>query len=326
MKLTDLCELRLRCIVSPVAPSTKDHYRRAVRMFSEFLEHQCTTADLTAENIIGFANHTVAQGNTQVTGNQRIKQLRAMWEWGARATNPVTGEAYVKSLPPRSLKIKCPKKNPQCWRPDELVKLFKACEQQTGWIGPHKASNWWLALHWWLYNTGERIEATFALRPSMVDLSLSMAEVPAEVRKGGMMPMQYVLSSRCVDALGVLLSRTEEYVFEGHWTHGSSFHSAYRRLVEVAGLPHVRHKSGPHKMRRTVASFISAMGGNASFFLGHAARNVAEESYIDRAFVMAHQSHLWPTDNLDPLSSREPAAEQLVAAVVAIEDESLAWL
>ena len=60
-----------------------------------------------------------------------------------------------------------------------------------------------------------------------------------------------------------------------------SFYHHYKKLLELAGLPYVPHKSGLQKVRRTFASHIEAAGGNSTQALSHTSRRVTEKSYID---------------------------------------------
>ena len=60
-----------------------------------------------------------------------------------------------------------------------------------------------------------------------------------------------------------------------------TFYRHYKKLLKLAGLPYVPHKSGLQKVRRTFASHIEANGGNATAALAHTARRTTEKSYID---------------------------------------------
>lgn len=297
MLLTELLELRATDPCSPISADTLRHYRRTIRQFGEFLEREPTTDDLNADTLMSWANKSLADGLSPATANSRVKNPRALWDWAAR-------KRIVEEFPPKGLGVREPARLPDAWTPAELSAIFRACEKQEGWIGPQRASEWMLAYHWWLYNTGERFGATMRLRPDMIDLEAGQASVPFEIRKGKMRSMVYKLSNRCRDALSVILPRCDERLFDSPWEAPRGVYPRYRRLIADAGIKWVRHKSGPQKMRRTVATYVKSLGGEPAFYLGHAARNTAEESYIDRGLLMAHDHGLWPRDDLDPLSPK----------------------
>ena len=56
-----------------------------------------------------------------------------------------------------------------------------------------------------------------------------------------------------------------------------TFYNHYKKLLELAGLPYVPHKSGLQKVRRTFASHNEAAGGNSTQALSHTSRRVTEK-------------------------------------------------
>lgn len=64
-------------------------------------------------------------------------------------------------------------------------------------------------------------------------------------------------------------------------------------VLERAGLP-TDSKSKFHRIRRTVASYYEAAGGNATELLGHSSRKITEK-YLDRRIVARPQAidRLW---------------------------------
>lgn len=60
----------------------------------------------------------------------------------------------------------------------------------------------------------------------------------------------------------------------------ATIYNRYRKILEEAGLPTDRnHKF--HCLRRSVASYFEAVGGDATKLLGHSTRRVTEKSYLD---------------------------------------------
>lgn len=173
------------------SPRTREHYHRSIRQFADYLGREPTLDDLSDDSLSGFLLATVEAGYTAITANQRVKQLRALWNWAAK-------KRLVEQFPAFD-DLDEPEPMPTAWSDAELHQLFAACANQKGWIGPHLASTWWLAIHWWWLSTAERTEATMLLERSMVDLDKQMAAVPARIRKGRRKNMHYRLSNRCCE-------------------------------------------------------------------------------------------------------------------------------
>jgi integrase len=289
MTLEELAKLRFADPCSPLAPRTRDHYRRCIRQFSEHLGQPATTGHLERGAVMQWAAATLAEGLSPHTANQRVKQIRAIWEWAAR-------EGLGVGLPPKGLRVKAPRPIPREWSDDELSRLFAAAEKMTGRLGFHLATDYFVALQWWLWSTGERTAATLAITPRMLDLGEHRAYVPGEARKGGEVSIGYYLPPSCSEALQRLTRRLDddEPIFGG-----VAVHKAYRRLLIEAGISPSR-TNGPQRMRRTVATRIELRGGSPSVWLGHAPRTVAEEHYLDRASIMAsqHAAGIWPLDTV----------------------------
>ena len=148
-----------------------------------------------------------------------------------------------------------------------------------GKISGVPAGNWWVAIHlvWW--DTGERTEATLALKWAWLDLDTGALDVQPEARKGRSKGMLYVLRPDTLATLRAMRSPERELIFP--WpTSVSSFYGAYGRLLKLADLPSDR-RCKPQKMRRSFASHVEANGGNATEALGHSARKVTVKSYLD---------------------------------------------
>jgi integrase len=294
--MTLLSELLSRYFLSNVkirCQETRTHYERSVRQFGEFLEHDPTDADLTDDNCTGFMLWTLDQGLTEVTANQRVKQLRALWEWAAR-------RRMVELFPTFKL-FDEPEQQPVAYGPGQVNQLFAACAKQRGYIGPFPSDLWWLSQHWFYWATAERTEATLLLQREHLDIASGIARVPAKIRKGGRKAMAYRLPPRLCE----LLAEMNRYpsrsglVWERQFDVGAYYHR-YRRLVASAGLPTPRGKCGPKKMRITVLTMIRALGGDPTAFAKHSSTQVTDESYIDEALILAMQQGIWPPPNLNP--------------------------
>ncbi len=291
MKLHELLSARLNDVCSPLCPASVRHYERSIRRYSEHIGRIATTDDFDPVALMRWAQSIVDDGLAQYTAAQHLKQIRALWQWA-------WDNGHTPQRPPKRLVYEADRVTPDEWTGDELKALFRACSRQTGWIGPHPASEWWLAFHWWTYNTGCRSGETWQVTTEMIDLHAGTASVPASIRKDARLPMRWWLSSECIKALEPMLRRADGLVFARHWADKSAFHGRYRKMLVEAGLPTSR-RNGPHKIRRTVATRIKIRGADPSVWLGHSPKTVAEGHYTDRWAVQTAMRNVWPTNRLD---------------------------
>lgn len=293
-----LLERRVKDRLNRLDPSTVKHYQRCSRQYGEFLGRAPLADDLNADSLIDWLEHMRDVQSIRITtANARLKQLRALWSWSHH-------EGYVSKGPPRRFKLQEERPIPDSWTGEELQKLFDAAKTFGGWIGPHRTSDFMTALLWLAFNTGERAGAIWAMTPGMVDLNAGTLEVPAEVRKGERVAMRWVLSPRCIDALDIIIQRSDHMLFDRTWQYDSSWSRYSKRLVTAAGLKYDR-RQGLQKMRRTVASWIKIRGGDPSVWLGHAPKTVAAAHYVDRWATQQMQRHIWPIDELSPTAGME---------------------
>lgn len=296
MKLSELLAHYLRVNVRIRSNRTATHYERSIRLFNEFLGYEATVRDLTDDNCAAYMLSIVRGGMTEATANQRIKQLKALWNWAAK-------KRLVEDFPSFANLVQ-PEPQPLAYSTDELRQLFHACKDRPGWIGPRPAGLWWLSQHWWYLDTGERPGATLDVAWSHVDTRARVARVPPAIRKGGRKAMTYRLSERTCDLLDELAKypKPDERIW---WQEVGyqMYLQRYAKLVDAAGIPRTRYKSGPYRMRVTVFSWIEAYGGNATAFARHSSRRVTE-AYIDRALLFATQRGDWPKKDFDP--ERQP--------------------
>jgi integrase len=211
-------------------------------------------------------------GLAMPTINGYVTKLRAFWNWCAKKG--------IVELFPTIEDFPEPQSIPEAYDQEEFQRLIAATKLMQGEVMGLKASEWWYALHLVAFDSGERSSALLNLRWAHYDEGDATLAVPAEIRKGGRKPMLYRLKPSTVKALRRLQRPGAKIVFP--WPgHIGTFYNHYRKLLDLAGLPYVSHKSGLQKVRRTFASHIEAAGGNATQALSHTSRRVTEKSYID---------------------------------------------
>jgi integrase len=171
--------------------------------------------------------------------------------------------------------------------PNELSRLLESCRRQSGTIAGISAADWWVGLHYVIYDTGERITAVRSLRLIDVDLVDGWVTFPAAVRKGGKRARVQRLHSQTIDHLARTVSPSRTLLFPWDRCEAMLYYR-YKQILRSAGLP-ADHRSKFHRMRRTVASYFKRHGGDATELLGHSSRKVTE-AYLDPRIVQQTQA------------------------------------
>lgn len=254
------------------APGTVAHYRRALRFFERHLGHHATLDDLTDLNVAKFLAGELARGRDPQSVNTHRKYLLAYWRWLAR-------KGHVAVWPDVE-KLKESPPTPDAWTKEQLAALFAACEKTGPPIGRVPSKIFWPALHFWIWDTGERTGATLRVNRNSVNLTSGVALVPADIRKGNKNAV-YQLKDRTICFLGLVQKFTPSDDRLLPWPYDmGTFYNRYTKLLKDAGLPSGR-RNKPQKIRRSCASFIEAAGGSAQEFLMHESRATTVASYID---------------------------------------------
>ncbi len=253
---------------------TTDQYKIQIGHFSKFLGHEATLADLDDLTVSAFLDDR-AEKTSRANSNKARNHILALWRFAARKG--------VVTWWPDVDKLSEPDRVPQAWTEEQIGCLFQACAAAPGKYDAMKASDFWLAFHWLLWNTGERKGAVLSIETANVNLETGMLVIPAETRKGGKKSMVHSLWPETIAALRPIVTRGKTLIFESSY-HRSNFYFRYRTLLKSAGLP-VGRFCGPHRMRKSFASHLEAKGGNATDALGHDDRSTTIKHYIDPTIV-----------------------------------------
>lgn len=260
--------------ISTRSDQTRKHYRLALENLDAFLGWSACLADLTDQNVAGMMAWLVETGRSPRTANNRRDYLLTFWRWCAR-------KKLVDEWPDVD-PLKIPDTMPSTWSREQLTQLLYACANQTGRIGGVEASFWWVAMHLFLWDSGERTGALLKLEWQHFDATSSTMYVPGDVRKTGKQAL-YDLKPKTVAAFEAIRPPERRLIFEMPFCLGS-FYNRYTKLLKLAGLTHGRHDK-PQKMRRSFASHLEAAGGNATEALQHSNRSMTVNSYLDQRVV-----------------------------------------
>lgn len=248
------------------------HHEAAIGRLSAVLGRDATLADLSDDNLARVMSRVIADGRSPGTANCLMSKLRALWEFAAR-------RGLVEHFP-TIRKIQGYRRVPVAWTKEQLAALFRAIRTTPGRIEGLRASDWWMALHCILWDTGLRIGSAMRLEWSDVDFTTGTLLVRAETQKQKA-DQRFKLHPDTLAVL-TLIRRPAGKMFP--WDRGySTLWHHYGQLLRRAGLPHGRRDKF-HRMRRSVASWFEACGGDATALLGHSSRGVTL-AYLDETIT-----------------------------------------
>lgn len=252
--------------------STKKHYRVTLKDFGRFLGRSAQLSDLTDDKVQAFARWLVDQGKiAPQTVNQRLNYLAALWRWCAKRRK-------VDQWPSFS-RLDEPKIVPRAWTEQQIDTLMGVLCEQDGIIAGIPASLWWVNLHVFLWETGERIGATLKTTWDMVDRSACTIDVPARIRKGQYRGMLYTISPELTASIFRQKRSYNTLVFPWPFSE-QTLYNRYKKILKRAGLPH-DHRSQFHRMRRSFASHLKAAGGDPTYEMRHSSARITLNSYLD---------------------------------------------
>ena len=255
------------------SPKTVAKYLAAFNSFGRFLGRIATLDDLADQNVGGFMRQCQANGNAARSINGYRSKLIAFWTWCAKRRLVYDFPTIEKMPEPAIL--------PTARSLDELKKLMAGCDRMPGTIAGIPASRWWRLLHLVDWDTmGERTGALLELRWEWLDWETGHLSIPAQYRKGGRKPNLCKLKASTMRELRDFRLPERELIFPWELSN-TAFYKHYKRLLRLAGLPYVKYKSAIQMHRRTFATHLEMIGGNATEALRHSERSITTDSYID---------------------------------------------
>jgi integrase len=262
---------------------TKRLYLTSIANFGRFLERRPVLADLNDATVNRYLDYFRQLPRSPYTTNKERSNLLAMWRFACR-------KGHLEEWPDVEAEPQ-PERIPQAWTDAEVFRIFAALAALKGDVAGLPASDWWRALLLVIWCSGERIGAVMQIQWASVDLSSAWLIVPAEHRKNRRADKLYKLSAEAVDALRAIRNPPRDLVFE--WKKSRTYlWQQMGVILKSAGLP----SSGRdkfHRLRRTVATYYAAAGGDVQELLGHADARMAKRHYLDpRMLSKTHAADL----------------------------------
>lgn len=265
------------------AASTRKKYRGVIALLRSILGREPLLSDLSDDLVAAACNAVLLKGRSPATANGVRGKLHALWTLAAKR--------QLVSSHPTMPRIPEYKRAPTAWNRDQLAALWGSLSQEPGKIAGIPAATWWLNVHGVLWDSGARIGVVVAIqkgKPKLTGLEWQHTDLigrtvlyPAEHQKQRA-DQRFALHADTAAALKLQLPRDRRWVFPWPWCE-ATLYNRYSAILERAGLPTSRRDKF-HRMRRSVASWYEAAGGNATALLGHSARKVTE-NYLDALIV-----------------------------------------
>ena len=254
---------------------TRRAYRLAINHFGRHLGHVPTLADLDDDLVAVWVGQQLDAPGSVYSVRERMGRLLSLWRFLA-ARGKIT-------LWPTIKRPAAPDPVPVALTQEQLHRLFEAAMYEPGKIDGIRAGWWWQAYLGFVWSTAERRTAALSLRWEHCDLTAAVAMIPPQARKGGKRAGVYRLWPEVVLLIERIKMPPRELVFPWSYSEGRYYHN-YGRILERAGLPADRkHKT--HCLRCSHATWLQAIGGNATRALGHGSPETTNRHYIDSRLI-----------------------------------------
>jgi integrase len=260
---------------------TRSLVKIAVQHFQAFLGRQAVLSDLTNENVVAYMEYRKQLHRSPRTIERETSKLTTLWRWAA-------SNGWCEM--PRFSIAKCAPPTPTAWSPREIVQIFDAASKYASTIGKLPGRLVMPVLLRMAYDTGERATALLVVKWSDVDLDGRWVTFRAETRKGGAGASDNLqrLSRKAARALSALQSFCQMAGMEAEFVfpqlHATSYYGHLRIMLKGAGLPTGRNCM-LHKLRRTHATHLHVMGGDATASLGHTSDQMTRGYYLDPKYT-----------------------------------------
>lgn len=250
-------------------------YHHTIRAFSRHLRRDALMSDLNDLTVSAYLASMSERGLSPYTVAKERSQLIAIWNFAAR-------KKVIDHFPDVAQE-KLPEIAPMAWIDDQAKKILEVCAKQEGYIDCVPAAKWWSTLHLVMWDTAERIGAIRSAEWSWLEGNWLI--IRAQARKGKTRDRAYELHDATIAALNEIRSN-RQFIFPWPYTY-TYLWKCYGKLLKQAKLPNDR-RSKFHRMRRTVASYFEASGGDATVLLDHTKR-ATTVAYIDKRIVKEQQ-------------------------------------
>lgn len=253
---------------------TTYQYDLNLRRFEEFLARPAELSDLTDGNIGNACYWLQRSKRLSIASASKLREnLVTIWKL-ARKRGVIQTDPEIPA-------IREPRRIPRAWNREELNQLWEYLSRLPGDIAGVPESLWYCSLAAVLWDTGERVGAIWQTTKTQIDLRGGWIVIRAELRKGKAADRLYRLSDQSSRLLADLLQYDARGERVWPWPYCETYlWQKWKAILRRCGLPTGREFSF-HCLRKSHASHLKALGGDATQSLGHASDVTTNASYID---------------------------------------------
>lgn len=225
---------------------TVDQYDRACRSLERFHGRAILVLELSETLVLGWLQQRLREVSQRTVKRER-DDLLTIWRYAVR-------KGFCANHPLDIPTIHVPRKLPVAWSVTEFERLLAVTQRLQGAIrgtGIAKA-DWWFSLMLFLYDSGARIGAALALKPSQLNLEQGYALLAAETAKTDT-EQAVRLSEQTVAAIRRHYNLERRHVWPWPYNRATKWHTLTRLLCR-AGLPSDRYHKF-HCLRKTCYTF-----------------------------------------------------------------------
>jgi len=257
---------------------TDRQYRNALRHFERTVGREVDLDELTDKLLADCLGQLIAEGRSTSTANKVRRHIFAIWRFAVEQKMTVAPMPTLRKLPE-------PRRLPEAWTIEEMDRIFATVDRIRGYTGKTPSRLWWKGLLLTAYYTGLRISAIMALERK--HLRGSVLHVPAELQKQNA-DQVFDLPDDCVKVVCEMFNFHESrwlfpWPYDRYRKDWPALVARLRKTLKAAELPAGR-KDLFHKIRRTTASHLDRVGGNATAMLGHSSEAVTM-GYLDQTIT-----------------------------------------
>lgn len=262
--------------------STLKSYRITFGLLDKHLGRDAKLCDLNNSTIAAFQVERLKEVR-RPTVKRDLDNLKAVWRFCCK-------RGLLKVWPELPT-ISCAAPTPIALSEDDIHRVWQSIQAETRPVvvscSPLRevaAPVWWSAMFLTCWDTGERFSAVFELKERTIDLEENWILFPGESRKGGVQDNLKPISPDTSAAIGELLELYSRRTYNTRvFRWGLNKGLVWRRLADImerAGLPDTREFKF-HAIRKSVASHLTAAGGDSRRFLKHSDGKITERHYHD---------------------------------------------
>jgi integrase len=269
--------IELYCTVTGVTSGTKRLHLIWLTHFERFLDREPVVADLTDLTYARYVQWRSPKVSSETVRGECNKIL-AVWRWCSGGNRRWIDGPEVKAPQPQY-------RLPKALDREQLERLWAVAKVYPRLIGSLPGNVVLSALLYVLWDTSERIGAVHQIDRDNVDLKRGFIIVEPESRKGGTQGRIYKVRPATVEAIAKLLA-----IYRGqHPFAECSVNNYYQHWYMVRTEAALPRWVTFHTLRKSHASHLVAMGGDARLSLGHSSDTITNRHYVDQRIASEGQ-------------------------------------